>query len=92
MGPSEREALFRAVLSLQSLEECERFFADLMTPAEVKVLACRWTVAQLLAAGLTYEEIAETTGASSATISRVKKALDSGAAGYRLALGRLGLG
>ncbi|MDR7550860.1 MAG: YerC/YecD family TrpR-related protein, partial [Armatimonadota bacterium] len=57
---------------------------------EVKALAARLEVARLLAEGLTYEEIARRTGASSATISRVRRFLEYGADGYRLVLGRLG--
>ncbi|MDR7481411.1 MAG: YerC/YecD family TrpR-related protein [Armatimonadota bacterium] len=83
------DQLFRAILSLRSQEECYRFFEDLCTIGEVRALAARLEVARLLAAGRTYEEIARRTGASSATISRVRRFLEYGADGYRTVLGRM---
>lgn len=82
--------MFRAILTLRSVEECYRFFEDLLTVGEVRALAARFEVARLLAAGRTYEEIARRTGASSATISRVRRFLEYGADGYRMVLRRLG--
>ena len=82
--------LFRAVLQLQTVEECYRFFEDLCTIGEVKALAQRFAVARMLDQGKTYEEIAARTGASSATISRVRRFLTYGADGYTLVLKRLG--
>ncbi|HYM91107.1 MAG TPA: YerC/YecD family TrpR-related protein [bacterium] len=82
--------LFRAVLRLRTVEECYRFFEDLCTIGEVKALAQRFAVARMLDQGLTYEEIAARTGASSATISRVRRFLTYGADGYALVLKRLG--
>ena len=82
--------LFRAVLRLRTVEECYRFFEDLCTIGEVKALAQRFAVARMLDQGLTYEEIAARTGASSATISRVRRFLTYGADGYALVLQRLG--
>lgn len=84
--------LFRAVLQLRTVEECYRFFEDLCTIGEVKALAQRFAVARMLHQGKTYEEIAARTGASSATISRVRRFLTYGADGYALALKRLGYG
>lgn len=83
------DQLVRAVLSLRSAEECYRFLEDLCTIGEVRALAARLEVARLLAAGRTYDEIARRTGASSATISRVRRFLEYGADGYRTVLGRL---
>ena len=85
---SQIKELFRAVLSLESVEECERFFDDLCTPAELEAMADRWRVARLLDKGLPYREIYEKTGVSTATVTRVSRAL-SGGQGYRTALGRV---
>jgi len=82
--------LFGAVLRLRTVEECYRFFEDLCTIGEVKALAQRFAVARMLDQGLTYDEIAARTGASSATISRVRRFLTYGADGYTLVLKRLG--
>jgi TrpR-related protein YerC/YecD len=84
------DQLFRAVLRLRTVEECYRFFEDLCTIGEVKALAQRFAVARMLDQGLTYEAIAARTGASSATISRVRRFLTYGADGYALVLKRLG--
>lgn len=81
--------LFEAILSLQSTEECYRFFEDICTVAELKSLAQRMEVAKMLQANRTYGEIADKTGASTATISRVKRSLNYGADGYKLILERL---
>ena len=84
--------LWEAVLSLRDPAECSAFFEDLCTVAELRELAFRLAVARMLEEGRTYEEIAAETGVSSATISRVKKALYYGAGGYRLVLDRTGQG
>lgn len=81
--------LFEAVLHLKTREEAYRFFEDLCTVAEIKSMAQRWAVAKKLDAGETYIDIATETGASTATISRVKRYLEYGADGYRLALDRI---
>lgn len=86
------DALFRAVLQLRTVEECYRFFEDLCTIGEVKALAQRFAVARMLNDGRTYQDIEARTGASSATISRVRRFLAYGADGYALILGRLGRG
>ena len=83
------DQLWRAILSLRNAEECYRFFEDLCTIGEIQALAARLEVARLLAAGQTYEAIARHTGASSATISRVRRFLLYGADGYRMILNRL---
>lgn len=85
----QTDALFEAVLALESLDECYAFFEDALTVSELQSLAQRWAVATGLDAGRTYEDIAHSTGASSATISRVKRALSFGADGYRIVLDRL---
>ena len=81
--------LFDAVLALRDREECRAFFQDLCTVAELKALAQRMEVAQLLDQGFIYNDILQRTGASSATISRVNRALQYGADGYKTVLPRL---
>jgi TrpR-related protein YerC/YecD len=83
------DRLFQAVLSLQTLEECYRFFDDLCTVGEIKSLAQRLEVARMLRKGCTYHQIESETGASTATISRVKRCLHYGSDGYSLVLDRL---
>lgn len=85
------DRLFAAILSLQTVDECYRFFEDIATIGEIKALAQRLEVARMLDAGMTYEDIVAATGASTATISRVKKCLHYGADGYRLVLSRVKL-
>ena len=82
----QTELLMNAVLKLESVEDAYRLFEDLCTIAELKSMAQRIEVARLLRAGVTYQEIARETGASSATISRVNRALLYGADGYRRVL------
>jgi len=83
------DELFRAVLKLRDIEECYDFFEDLCTVAEIKAIAQRLEVAIMLKKGDKYTDIEEKTGASSATISRVKRALNYGADGYNLIIDRL---
>lgn len=78
----QTELLMNAVLVLNTTEDAYRFFEDICTIAEVKSIAQRLEVAVLLRDGVTYQEIAKKTGASSATISRVNRALTYGADGY----------
>ena len=82
------KALFDAIQSLESLEETESFFRDLCTLSELEAMAHRWEVARLLEQGLPYLEIAERTGASTTTVTRVAHWLRHGEGGYRLALDR----
>ena len=83
------DILYRTILSLQSPEECKRFFQDLCTVAELKAMEQRFEVALLLDEGMIYNDILERTGASSATISRVNRALHYGADGYQQVLPRV---
>ena len=78
------DSLFDAVLCLQSREECYSFFEDLCTVNELLSLSQRFEVAAMLKDGKTYLEIAEKTGASTATISRVNRSLNYGNDGYEL--------
>jgi len=83
------DELFRAILQLDGVDECYAFFEDLCTINEIKAMAQRLAVAEKLDAGEHYTDIAAETGASTATISRVKRCLYYGADGYRLVLNRL---
>jgi TrpR-related protein YerC/YecD len=80
--------LFETILSLQTRDEAEHFLRDLCTLAELETLSHRWQVAKLLEKGLPYLEIAQQTGASTATVTRVAHWLRHGEGGYRLALDR----
>lgn len=86
---NQTEQLFKAVLELKSMEECYRFFDDLCTISEIQSLAQRFEVAHLLRLKKTYEAIKKETGASTATISRVRRAYDYGNGTYDEMLGRL---
>lgn len=81
--------LFDAVLSLETKEECYDFFEDLCTVNELLSLSQRFEVASMLRNHKTYLEIAEKTGASTATISRVNRSLSYGNDGYQLVFERL---
>lgn len=85
----EVRRLFQAVQLLKSDEECAKFFNDLCTMNELRSLTQRLEVARLLRAGMTYTQVEAQTGASTATISRVKRFLEYGAGGYTLVLDRL---
>ena len=85
----EAEHLFRAILKLQTLEECQAFFDDLCTIKEIQDLSQRFDVAQMLDEGKNYQEISRATGASTATICRVNKCLNYGSLGYRTILDRI---
>ncbi len=80
---------FDAVLSLSNREECYKFFEDICTVNEILSFAQRFEVASMLRAKKTYLEIAEETGASTATISRVNRSLNYGNDGYDMAFSRL---
>ena len=85
----QTELLMQAVLSLETAEDAYRFFEDLCTISELKSISQRMAVAAKLRTGVTYQEIAQETGASSATISRVNRALLWGAGGYTAVLERM---
>lgn len=76
--------LFDDIIKLETQEECYRFFEDLCTIKEVQDMSQRLKVAKLLEAGMPYQQIAQETKASTATISRVSKSLTYGAEGYKL--------
>lgn len=81
--------LFRALLSLETEEECRMFLEDVCTVKEITDMAQRLKVARLLRAKTSYALINQETGISTATISRVSRCLDYGAGGYDLVLDRL---
>ena len=83
------DALFAAVASLQSIDECRRFFKDLCTPAELQALVDRWQVVELLQQDLPYRKIHDLTGVSVTTIGRVARFVTDGFGGYELALSRV---
>ncbi len=81
-------ALFDAIKSLESLEECRNFFKDLCTPAELQALVDRWQVVQYLQQDLPYRKIHDLTGVSVTTIGRVARFLTDGFGGYQTAIER----
>jgi TrpR-related protein YerC/YecD len=85
----ELDQLFNSILTLKNIEDCYIFFDDLCTVNEIQSLAQRLEVARMLRKGYTYHKIETETGASTATISRVKRCLNYGNDGYQLALDRL---
>lgn len=90
MESEQVTALAEAMLTLETREEALRFFEDIFTIHELQAVAQRLAVARLLRQKVTYQEIAEQTGASTATISRVNRCLTYGAGGYPLVLTKLG--
>ena len=83
------DRLFAAILQLQNVEECHKFFEDICTIKEVKDMAQRLDAAILLDEGAGYQQISEQVGISTATISRVSRCLNYGAGGYRMTIDRL---
>ena len=83
------EMMYKAILSLKSMDECIQFFDDLCTVPELQAMEQRFQVAWLLNKGMIYNDILQETGASSATISRVKRSLQYGRDGYATVFERL---
>jgi len=83
------DEFYRAVSLLESEQECKAFFEDIMTPYELELIAQRLYVAKLLSEKQAYNDIVKTTGASSATVSRVNRALKYGNDGYAAVLKRM---
>ena len=82
--------LFRAILELETIDDCYDFFEDLCTSPELKAMSQRLVVAKMLTEKKVYSEIVKETGASTATISRVKRALfDNDTYGYTLVLDKI---
>ena len=83
------DLLFKAILTLKTVDECYAFFDDLCTVPELKAMSQRYAVARMLDEGEIYTKIVDQTGASTATISRVNRALNYGSDGYALTIERL---
>ena len=84
----QNDRLCEALLSLKSVDECYQFLEDVCAVSVLKASGQRLEVARMLDEGATYAEIVDNTGASTATISRVKRCLNYGADGYRIVLSR----
>lgn len=84
------EAMYKAILSLETVEECMKFFDDLCSITELMAMEQRFQVASCLNNGMIYNDILAETGASSATISRVNRSLQYGSGGYAIAFERIG--
>lgn len=89
MKSAEIQDFFKAILTLENLGECEKFFEDICTIKELDAISQRLNVAKMLDKGIVYTEIAQKTGASTATITRVNRAKNFGAGGYDLVLEKL---
>ncbi len=81
--------LFKAILSLENIDECYKFFEDLCTVPELKAMAQRIQVAKMLSENKVYSDIVNETGASTATISRVNRSLNYGSDGYGIVFKRV---
>jgi TrpR-related protein YerC/YecD len=88
--PSTKEIddLYTAILQLKSLDECHRFFRDLLTEYEIKEFVERWKAARMLADGVPYTQIEIETGLSTRTIARVARWMKRGKGGYAMMLKR----
>ena len=87
----QTDALFEAILTLDTMDDCYRFFEDICTIKEIQAIAQRLEVAKQLRENKTYNEIEAETGASTATISRINRSLNYGADGFNLIFRKLGL-
>ena len=81
-------AVYEAIVSVETVEECVKLFDDLLSIAELRAMEQRYQVAQMLDAGMVYSTILKETGASSATISRVNRSLQNEGEGYRTVFAR----
>ena len=85
----EMDDLFGAILSLENVEECYKFFEDICTVKELIEIAQRLRAAKMLKNGENYSVVCRETGMSTATVSRVNKCLEYGTGGYDIVLGRM---
>ena len=83
------DKLYQAILSLDNVEECKKFFEDLCSISELMAMEQRYQVASCLRKGMIYNDILAETGASSATISRVNRSLQYGKGGYEIVFQRM---
>ena len=81
--------LFKAILALENMDECYKFFEDLCTVPEIKAMSQRLVVAHMLSEKRVYSDVVSETGASTATISRVNRSLHYGCDGYELVFNRI---
>ena len=81
-------AVYEAIVTLETVEECIKLFDDLLSVAELRAMEQRYQVAEMLNRGMVYSAILEKTGASSATISRINRSLQNAGDGYRTAFAR----
>ena len=88
-SPIDKTALYDAVLALKTREEAAGFIRDLCTLSEIDALAERYAVARLLAKDMSYRDVADKTGASTTTVTRVAHWLNHGQGGYRTVIERL---
>lgn len=89
ISKSELTELYKAILQLKTVSDCQKFFRDLCTLNELSALAERLQVAKLIDQGVPYREICKRTGSSTATITRIAHWLENGEGGYKLMLKRL---
>ena len=89
INSKEAIELFQAILKLEDTTECKKFFRDLCTVSEIKSMSERFQVAKKVNEGVSYRKINETTGVSTATVTRVAHFLHHGMGGYKLILKRL---
>lgn len=89
LASEDMDFLFEAILNLKDKEECYKFFDDICTINEIKALEQRLQVAKMLKQRRTYLDISSTTGASTATISRINRCLNYGSGGYDLVFDRI---
>lgn len=89
LSNNSTSGLFEAILKLETIEECQNFFEDLCTISELMSMSQRLEVAKMLNKDAIYTDISAATGASTATISRVNRALNYGSDGYKLILERI---
>ena len=89
MISEDEKNLYRALVSIETVDECQRFFSDLCTPAEIEEFTSRWLVARLLKEEKPYRQIATEAGVSTTTVGRVSRFIKYGNNGYNLILERL---
>ncbi len=85
----QTDEMFKAILSLKTVDECYKFFDDLCTVKELQSISQRFEVAKMLSKHQVYSDIVEQTGASTATISRVRRSLEYGNDGYQMVFERI---
>tara|TARA_X000000368_G_scaffold221012_1_gene174479 strand:- start:423 stop:707 length:285 start_codon:yes stop_codon:yes gene_type:complete len=81
--------LFKAIITIDSMEECKNFFYDLCTPSEIEEFSTRWLIVKLLSKKKPYRQIALETGVSTTTVGRVARYMKYGHDGYNTVLNKL---